>query len=264
MAKPLTLPDILKKKQRGEKLVMLTAYDYSFARWLDEAGIDLILVGDSLGMVVQGHATTHRVTMEQMIYHVEAVVRGVRRAFVVADMPFLSYQVSEEEAIRNAGRLIQAGAKAVKLEGGQEILPLVRRLVDLGIPVMGHLGLMPQRVQAVGGYRTQAVDATSREQLLRDARDLEEAGIFSLVLEKVHPEAARAVTGSLQIPTIGIGSGPHCDGQVLVLHDMLGLYPDFRPSFVRVYLDGGRLVREAVEAYIRDVRQGTYPPSSDA
>ncbi len=261
MSRPVTLPDILDRKRRGEKLAMLTAYDYPFARWLDEAGIDLILVGDSLGMVVQGHATTHRVTLEQMIYHVEAVVRGVKRAFVIADMPFLSYQVSEAEAIRNAGRLIQAGAQAVKLEGGEEILPLIRRLVDLGIPVMGHLGLMPQRVQAVGGYRTQAVDAAARDRLLSDAKALEEAGVFALVLEKVHPEAARAVTEALRIPTIGIGSGPHCDGQVLVLHDMLGLFPDFRPSFVRVYMEGGQLVKKAVQAFIQDVREGAYPPS---
>ncbi len=253
-----TIPVIRRMKEKRKKIAMLTAYDYTFARLLDEAGVDILLVGDSLGMVIQGHETTHPVTLEHMLYHTAAVARGVQRALVVADMPFLSYQVSVEEAVRNAGALLRVGADAVKLEGGEEILPVVERLVAVGIPVMGHLGLQPQKVRALGGYRKMVYDADARKALIEQARRLEEAGVFALVLENIDPETARRVTESVGVPTIGIGSGPFCDGQVLVLQDMLGL-SFFRPPFVKVYVDGAQLVQDAVRRYIQEVRDGVFP-----
>lgn len=258
--KKVTVRTLREMKKKGEKITMLTAYDYTFARLLDEAGIDVILVGDSVGMVVQGHGTTHPVTMDQMLYHTEIVARGVERAMVVGDMPFLSYQVSVEEAVRNAGAFLRVGGDAVKLEGGEEILPVIERLVSIGIPVMGHLGLQPQKVRALGGYRKIVYDEEKTRRLVDEARRLQDAGIFALVLENINEEAAKAVTDALDIPTIGIGSGPHCDGQVLVLQDMLGL-SHFHPPFAKAYLDGANLVKEAVARYIGEVREGRFPAS---
>lgn len=258
-ARPVRVPDLKAMKQRGEKIVMLTAYDASMARLLDRAGVDVLLVGDSLGMVIMGCDTTLPVTMEAMLHHVRAVSRGARRALVVADMPFLSYQVSLEEAVRNAGRLIQdGGAAAVKLEGGRPVLEVVRRLSDAGIPVMGHLGLVPQSVHKLGGFRRRARDEREAEELLEDARELEAAGAFAIVLESIPAHVARVVTESLSIPTIGIGAGPHCDGQVMVSYDIFGLY-EGTPPFVRQYARLGELMVEAARAYAEDVRQGRFP-----
>lgn len=259
-ARPVRVPDLKAMKQRGEKIVMLTAYDASMARLLDRAGVDVLLVGDSLGMVIMGCDTTLPVTMEAMLHHVRAVSRGARRALVVADMPFLSYQVSPEEALRNAGRLVQeGGAAAVKLEGGRPVLEVVRRLSDAGIPVMGHLGLIPQSVHKLGGFRQRARDEREAGQLLEDARGLEAAGAFAIVLESIPAQVARAVTESLSIPTIGIGAGPYCDGQVLVSYDIFGLYEESPPPFVRQYARLGELMVEAARAYAEDVRQGRFP-----
>jgi len=258
----VTVPELRRKKERGEKIAVLTAYDATMARLLDRAGVDALLVGDSLGMVVLGHETTLPVTMEQMIHHTQAVSRGATRALVIADMPFLSYQVSAEEAVRNAGRLLkEGGAAAVKLEGGQPIVDVVKRLVDIGIPVMGHLGLLPQSVNRIGGYGKQATSPADAEALANDARRLEEAGAFAIVLEQIPADLARAVTGSLSIPTIGIGAGPDCDGQVLVSYDMLGLFDGFVPSFVKQYAHLAETVVEAARTYVADVREKQFPAS---
>jgi 3-methyl-2-oxobutanoate hydroxymethyltransferase len=227
---------------------------------LDRAGIDVILVGDSLGMVVLGHETTIPVTLDMMVHHTQAVSRGASRALIVADMPFLTYQISADDAIRNAGRLMQeGGAAAVKLEGGHAVLDIVRRLTDYGIPVMGHLGLTPQSFHAVGGFRRQAKDEQSASLLLADAKDLERAGAFSIVLESIPQDVARKVTSEIGIPTIGIGAGPHCDGQVLVSYDAFGMNDLGTPSFVRQYAQVGKAMVEATEAYVRDVRSGQFP-----
>ena len=258
----VTVPELRRKKERGEKIAVLTAYDATMARLLDRADVDALLVGDSLGMVVLGHETTLPVTMEQMIHHTQAVSRGATRALVIADMPFLSYQVSAEEAVRNAGRLLkEGGAAAVKLEGGQPIVDVVKRLVDIGIPVMGHLGLLPQSVNRIGGYGKQATSPADAEALANDARRLEEAGAFAIVLEQIPADLARAVTGSLSIPTIGIGAGPDCDGQVLVSYDMLGLFDGFVPSFVKQYAHLAETVVEAARTYVADVREKQFPAS---
>lgn len=251
-------------KERGERIAMLTAYDASFARLLDQAGTDVLLVGDSLGMVIQGEDTTLPVTMEQMIYHCRAVSRGVEassgRAMVVGDLPFMSYQTSPEEALRNAGRLIKEGtAEAVKLEGGEEYAELVRRLTRIGIPVMGHIGLTPQSVHALGGFKVQGREQAQAERLRADARALCEAGCFSLVLEGMPRELAAEITAELPIPTIGIGAGLDCDGQVLVLYDLLGMNEEFRPRFVKRYENFAVRVRTAVDTYISEVRQGEFP-----
>lgn len=247
-------------KARGERIVAVTAYDYPTARYADQAGVDLLLVGDTLGMVVLGYETTLPVTMEEMLHHVRAVVRARPGALVVADMPFLSYQVSEEEALRNAGRLLkEGGASAVKLEGGERVVPLVRRLADAGIPVMGHLGMTPQSVHGFGGFRVQARGVEEARTLLRDAEALEAAGAFSLVLELIPAEVARAVSRALRIPTVGIGAGPECDGQVQVLHDLLGLFDAFLPRHARRYLEAGASIRDALERYAADVRSGAFP-----
>jgi len=260
-AKPVRVPDLKAMKRRGEKIVMLTAYDASMARLLDRAGVDVLLVGDSLGMVVMGCENTLPVTLEAMLHHVRAVRRGARRALVVADMPFMSYQVSVPEAVRNAGRLIQeGGAAAVKLEGGRPVLDVVRRLTEIGIPVMGHLGLAPQSVHQLGGFRPRARDEREAQLLLEEARELEQAGAFALVLESIPSEVARSVTETLSIPTIGIGAGPYCDGQVLVSYDIFGLYEGPLPPFVRQYARLGELMVEAARAYAEDVRQGRFPP----
>src|SRR5688572_6987874 len=223
------VPDLRERKRRGEKIAMLTAYDATMARLLDRAGVDVLLVGDSVGVVVLGHEHTLPVTLDDMVHHTRAVARGATRALIVADMPFMTYQASVEDAVRNAGRLLQAGAAAVKLEGGVPIVAAVRRLVELGIPVMGHLGLQPQSLHQVGGYRRQAMQREDIEALVEEAHALERAGVFAVVLEAVGTEAARRVTEALAIPTIGIGAGPECDGQVLVSHDMLGLFDGHVP-----------------------------------
>jgi len=251
---------IREKKKKGEKITVLTAYDYLTAQILDRAGIDIILVGDSLGMVVLGYETTLPVTMEEMLHHTKAVVRGAKRAFVVADMPFLSYQVSIEEAIRNAGRFLkEAGAHGVKLEGGEEVADLTGKLTSLGIPVMGHLGLTPQAIHQLGGYKLQAKESDVARKLISDARLLAEAGAFSLVLECIPAQVAAEVTATVNIPTIGIGAGAACDGQVLVINDMLGMFERFTPRFVKRYAHIADLMREAVERYIKEVREGTFP-----
>jgi 3-methyl-2-oxobutanoate hydroxymethyltransferase len=258
--KPIRIRDLQEKKHRGERIVMLTVYDATMARLLDRAGIDVLLVGDSLGMVIQGHETTLPVSLDAVLHHSQAVTRGAKRALVVADMPFLSYQVSPSEAVRNAGKLIQqGGVAAVKLEGGRAVLETVERLVDAGIPVMGHLGLLPQHVHALSGFRMQAKQPREAERLVEDARSLELAGAFSLVLECIPDEVASTVTRELHIPTIGIGAGPHCDGQVLVSYDAFGLTGEFVPPFVKQYAQLGELMVEAAKAYAEDVRQGKFP-----
>lgn len=255
----VTTRRIVRKKSRGEKIACLTAYDYPSALILDRAGADLILVGDSAANVIYGSATTLAIGMDEMVYHTRAVAAGVRRALVVADMPFLSYQVSESAAIANAGRLLQAGAEAVKVEGAGPVLGAIRRLVELGIPVMGHVGLTPQAVHKLGGFRLQARTEPEQEKLCADAAALEAAGCFSVVIEKVPAEAARRVTASLGIPTIGIGAGPDCDGQILVLHDMLGLPAPSSLKFVKQYADIGGEMSRAVARYCDDVRSGRFP-----
>jgi 3-methyl-2-oxobutanoate hydroxymethyltransferase len=254
----------LEMKAGGEKIVVLTAYDVLFARILDEAGVDIILVGDSLANVVLGYDTTLPVTLDDMIRHAAAVRRGAPAAFIVVDMPFLSFQVSAEEALVNAGRLLrETGVQAVKLEGGDErTCGVVDRLVSSGIPVMGHLGLTPQSVHALGGYRVQGREAHEAERLRREARALEEAGAFSVVLELLPAELGAEISQSLTIPTIGIGAGPGCDGQVLVLPDALGLNQGFRPRFLKRYAELYDVAREGVERYVRDVREGTYPDAA--
>ncbi len=254
------VPDLKRMKGRGEKITVLTAYDATMARLLDRAGIDVMLVGDSLGMVVLGHDTTLPVTLDAMVHHTAAVSRGASRALVVADMPFLTYQVSVEEAVRNAGRLMQeGGAAAVKLEGGRPVLEMVRRLVEIGIPVMGHLGLLPQSVPQLGGYGVQARDQFHAHRLLEDARALEEAGAFSIVLESIPHALAAEVTAALEIPTIGIGAGPHCDGLVLVSYDAFGMFDEFVPSFVKQYARLGEQIMCAASEYAKEVREGRFP-----
>ena len=255
-------PALKRMKQHGEKIAMLTAYDATMAGLLDRAGIDVILVGDSLGMVVLGHDSTIPVTLDDMVHHTRAVSRGARRALIVADMPFLSYQVSIGDSVRNAGRLIQAGAAAVKLEGGEPVLDVVERLVDVGIPVMGHLGLRPQSLHQLGGYRKQARSEEEAGRLIREAQALEQAGAFAIVLEMIPDEVGRAVTDALAIPTIGIGAGPDCDGQVLVSYDIFGLYEGNVPSFVKRFADAGQAISEGTRKYIAEVRAGQYPETS--
>jgi len=256
----LTIPDILKKKAEGRKISVLTAYDFPTAQVVDEAGIDIILVGDSLGMVVQGIDSTLPVTMDEMIYHTKLVSRGAKNALVVGDMPFLSYQADVAEAVRNAGRFLkEAGAEAVKLEGGAAVAEAVRAIVAAGIPVMGHVGLTPQSVHALGGFKVQGKDEASREKVLADARAVQEAGAFSVVLESVPSSLAREIGAMLSIPTIGIGAGPHCDGQVLVLHDLLGLFDRFTPKFVKRYANLKAEAVKAVKQYRQDVESGSFP-----
>jgi len=254
--RPVTVPEFRAAKSRGTKLAVVTAYDYTSARLCDEAGVDCILVGDSLGMVIQGHPTSLPVTLDEMLYHTKCVVRGVRRALVVVDMPFMTYQVSPKQAVRNAGRLLkEGGAHAVKLEGGVRMQATVKACVDAGIPVMGHVGLTPQAVHQLGGFKVQR----NGDELLADAAAVEKAGAFSLVVESVPADLGAKITSSVSIPTIGIGAGAGCDGQVLVFHDLLGLYPDFKPKFAKRYADLGTQVKSAVEAYCKEVRDGTFP-----
>ena len=250
-----TITDLLKQKGKSP-LVVITAYDAPMAALVDSA-VDAVLVGDSLGMVVQGHDSTLPVTLEDVLYHTRMVARGVRSAFLIADLPFMSYQVSVEQAVRSAGRLVQeGGAQAVKLEGGADFAEHVRAIARCGIPVAGHLGLTPQSIHALGGYGKRAKADAEARHLLEDAQALEAAGLTLLVLENIPHDLAREVTAALKIPTIGIGAGPHCDGQVQVLHDLLGLFPDFQPRHAVRYLEGGKAIREAVEKYAGDVRAG--------
>jgi 3-methyl-2-oxobutanoate hydroxymethyltransferase len=257
----MTTVELVAMKERGERIAVLTAYDFLMAGLVDEAGIDCVLVGDSLGQVVAGEESTLPVTLDQMIYHAKAVRRGLKRALLVVDMPYLTYQVSEEDALRNCGRVLQeSGAQAVKVEGGYErMAQTIRRMVDAGIPVMGHLGLTPQSVHGLGGYRLVGRADAERDRLLADAERLTRAGCFSIVLEMLPQGLAGEITRSISIPTIGIGAGPKCDGQVLVLPDMLGLNEGFSPGFLKRYADLAANVRAAVTDYVKEVKDGAYP-----
>jgi 3-methyl-2-oxobutanoate hydroxymethyltransferase len=261
--KPVTIHELLQRKAKGERIVMLTCYDALFARLLDASGVDILLVGDSVNQVLAGRDSTLSATLDQMLYHTSMVRRGAERALVICDLPFLTYQVSIEEAKRNAGRVMQAtGCHGVKLEGGRPMAATVRALVDIGIPVMGHLGLTPQSVHALGGYRVQGRDEVAAQRLKDDAKALEEAGAFAVVLELVPAPLASEITKSLTIPTIGIGAGPACDGQVLVLHDMLGLNDRFSAKFVKKYANLAEDVREAARRFGDEVREGRYPDAA--
>ena len=258
--KPVTLHTLLQMKARGERIVMLTCYDALFARLLDAAGVDVLLVGDSVNQVLAGAESTLSATLDQMLYHTRIVRRGAHRAMVVCDMPYLTYQISKEEAIRNCGRaMAETGCHAIKLEGGAPIAPTVRALVDVGIPVMGHLGLTPQSVHALGGHRVQGRDDKTAQRLKSDAQALQDAGAFAVVLELVPAPLAGEITKALDIPTVGIGAGPECDGQVLVLHDMLGLNEGFNAKFVKRYATLADEVKQAVQGFAAEVRAGKYP-----
>lgn len=251
-------------KHRGEKISMLTAYDYTMARIVDGAGIDIILVGDSASNVMAGHETTLPITLSQMMYHTSCVVRGAERALIVADLPFMSYQNTTKEALISAGKMMkEAGAHAVKLEGGAFIVDTVNKIVGAGIPVMGHLGLTPQSIYKFGTYKVRATEEDEANRLIEDALSLEKAGVFALVLEKIPAGLARKVTEMLSVPTIGIGAGSSCDGQVLVLHDMLGLNKDFNPRFIRRYADLNNVMTGAVQNYIRDVKSSAFPNENE-
>jgi 3-methyl-2-oxobutanoate hydroxymethyltransferase len=257
----VTLPEFSRWKQQGKKISVLTAYDFTMARLLDSAGVDCLLVGDTVGMVVQGWETTLRVTLDQMVYHAEMVARAAQRAFVVADLPFLSYQASPEQAILSAGRFLkETRCQAVKLEGGRRMAATIRALVDAEIPIMGHVGLTPQSVRKLGGYKVQR-DAGA---IVADAESVAEAGAFAVVLECVPAEVAARITKALPIPTIGIGAGPGCDGQVLVSADLLGLFDDFRPKFARRYAELGDQIRNAAAAYVADVATGRFPSEQES
>ena len=260
----MTIPDFRKRKAEGRKIVVVTAYDALFTRIAEEAGLEVLLVGDSLGVVVQGKKDTLSVTMEDMLYHTRLVAEAAQRALVIADMPFLSYQVSVEEAVRNAGRFLQAGAAAVKLEGGAAVVDRVEAMVRFGIPVMGHLGMTPQSVHQYGGYKVQGKAADQAEVLLCDARALEAAGAFAIVLEAVPAKLAKTITQTLAIPTIGIGAGPACDGQVLVLYDLLGLFDQFVPKFVKPYAHLKADALQALRRYREEVEQGKFPTDSES
>jgi 3-methyl-2-oxobutanoate hydroxymethyltransferase len=259
MIKKLTIQDIISMKN-GEKISMLTAYDASFAGLIDAAGIDMVLVGDSLGMVLLGYNSTIPVTMEEMLHHCKAAGKGVKRAVLVGDMPFMSYQVDKSEAITNAGRFLkEAGCDAVKLEGGTEVCDTAKAIVKAGIPLMGHIGLTPQTASQLGGYKVQGRDADSARRLLQSARDLEAAGVFAIVLECIPAQLSEAITRMISIPTIGIGAGKHCDGQVLVTHDMLGMFQKFIPSFVKQFANLAPQIKEAVADYNDEVKNGNFP-----
>ena len=260
-AKPVTLPDFARWKAEKRAISVLTAYDFSMARLFDEAGVDCLLVGDTMGMVVQGHETTLPVTLDQMIYHTEIVARAARRALVVGDLPFMTYHASIEQALQSSGRILkETRAKAVKLEGGEHMADTVAALAKAGIPVVGHVGLRPQAVHQYGGYKVQR----QRDALLQDARAIADAGAFALVIECVPQDLAKAITDAIPIPTIGIGAGPHCDGQVLVAHDVLGLYAGHQPKFARRYSDLGAAMRKAASAYVQDVQNRTFPNQNES
>ena len=260
-----TIREIATLKRRGKSITMITAYDYTSARIVEDAGVDIILVGDSLGQVVLGYESTVPVTMEDMIHHVKAVVRGTQKVHIVGDLPFMSYQARRSEAVHNAGRLLkEGGAQSVKLEGGRQVARTIQRIVQAGIPVMGHIGLTPQAVNQLGGYRIQGRTTRAAIELIRDAKAVEDAGAYSLVLEGVPSQLAQIVTDRLTIPTIGIGAGVHCDGQVQVFHDMMGLYTDFTPKHARKYAHLAQLMSGAVSEYIRDVRSQSFPSEDES
>ena len=258
--KKITIVDLQEKKDTGKKITMMTAYDYPTASLVDQAGIDTTLVGDSLGMVVLGYESTVPVTMEEMLHHCKAVTRGTKRSFVIGDMPFMSYQVSIEKAVENAGRFIkEAGCESVKLEGGSEVSHLVKAIVDAGIPVCAHIGLTPQTATKLSGFRVQGKDAESARELVRSAKDLEEAGAFMIVMECIPDLVAARITRELKIATIGIGAGKECDGQVLVYHDLVGLFERFTPKFVKQYINLAPQIREALIQYREEVEKGDFP-----
>ena len=255
-----TIQDFLKKKRENNKISMLTAYDYPFARIVDDAGIDAILVGDSLGMVVQGLENTLPVTMDEMIYHTKMVARAVKNAMVIGDMPFMSYQTGIENAVKNAGSFLKiAGASAVKMEGGTEITGHIKAMTKSDIPVMAHIGLTPQSIHRMGGYKVQGKTEESAKKLMEEAHAVEDAGAFALLLEAIPANLARMITGELSIPTIGIGAGPHCDGQVLVLHDVIGLFERFVPKFVKQYANIKDVALTAIKAYKTEIEKGIFP-----
>lgn len=257
--KKVTVPDVRARKG-GVPLAMVTAYDFTMARLLDEGGADLLLVGDSLGMVVQGHPTTLPVTVEEICYHARAVARGARRAHVVGDMPFMSFQVSPLQALENAGKLVKDGAcESVKLEGGEEVAEHVRRIVAAGIPVMGHVGLTPQSVHAMGGFKVQGKGEDAAERVIADARALDDAGAYAIVLEAIPPDLAQEITDLVSVPTIGIGAGAGCDGQVLVCYDLLGMYPELSPKFAKRFAEVGEQILGATRAYVDEVQARTFP-----
>ena len=265
MVKRVTVTNIQEMKRNGERIPMITAYDYPTARLVDEAGVPMILVGDSLGMAVLGYDSTLPVTMEDMLHHIKAVVRGAQRALIVGDMPFMSYQSDVSTAIRNAGRLLQeGGAQTVKLEGGEAVAETVQHIVECGIPVMGHIGLTPQSVNQLGGYKVQGKTPKAAAKLLRDAQALEEAGAFAVVLETVPARLGRLISQRLSIPTIGIGAGVDCDGQVQVVHDMLGLFTDFLPKHAKRYALLAEATKEAVGRYAEEVCEGTFPTEKES
>jgi 3-methyl-2-oxobutanoate hydroxymethyltransferase len=259
--RPLTVPEFSAWKSQRRRISVLTAYDYATARLLDAAGVDCLLVGDSMGTTIQGWETTLRVTLDQMIYHTEMVARAARRALVVADLPFLSYQVSAQEAIRSAGRILkETNCQAVKLEGGRKIASTIKAMVEAEIPVMGHVGLTPQAIRRLGSYKVQR----SADEILADAQAVADAGAFAIVLECIPRELAAKITAQVPIPTIGIGAGPNCDGQVLVIHDMLGLIEGFKPKFARRYAELGEQIRAAVASYVADVAEGRFPDDAES
>ena len=259
----LNVDDFKRMKDEGIKITSLTAYESIFASFLDEAGIDIILVGDSLANVFQGHDTTIPVTLEEMMYHGEIVARSVSRSFVVVDMPFMSYQVSPEDAVRNSGTVMKkTGCKAIKLEGGITVKDTIRRIVEIGIPVLAHIGLTPQSVHALGGYKVQGRD--DRKRVIEDAQAVEEAGAFAVVMEKIPKSLAGEITGKLSIPTIGIGAGPHCDGQILITPDMLGLFRKYKPKFARRYVDLADTTLKNLKKYVDDVKNGTFPSDEES
>ncbi len=256
----MTTRKIIEKKKRGEKIVTITSYDYSFAKLVDESNIDLILVGDSLSTVILGNENTLSVTMDEMVHHTKAVSRGVSNALLVGDMPFLSYKVDIKEAVKNAGRFIQeGGAEAVKVEGGTEICPTIRAIIDADIEVMGHIGLTPQKIYRFGGHLVQGKNIDAAKRLIIDAVNLQEVGCFSIVLEGIPWQIAKIITNQVDIPTIGIGAGSHCDGQIIVIHDMLGIFTDFKPKFVKYFANIGQSIREALAKYKEEVENSTYP-----
>jgi len=261
----ITVPELRARKGSGPKIAVVTAYDATFARLFEQGGADVLLVGDSLGMVVQGQPTTLGVTLDEIIYHGRAVARGSERAHLVGDMPFMSYQTGAVPALQAAGRMMKEAAyEAVKLEGGERYAEHVRGIVGAGIPVMGHLGLLPQSVHALGGFKVQGKGEAAEKQILADARALEEAGVYAIVLEAIPADLARRVTESVSVPTIGIGAGPHCDGQVLVGYDLLGMYSEFKPKFVKRFAEGGKLVVDAMRSYVAEVQSGAFPATEHA
>ncbi len=256
----ITTKDLIEKKKKGEKIVTITSYDYSFAKIVDKSGIDLILVGDSLSMVMLGYKNTLSVTMNEMIHHTKAVSRGASNALIVGDMPFLSYKVDVKEAVKNAGRFIQeGGAEAVKVEGGTEICPTIDAIIKADIQVMGHIGLTPQAIYKFGGFLVQGKTVEAAKRIILDAKNLEETGVFSIVLESIPWQIAKLITSIVDVPTIGIGAGPYCDGQILVIHDMLGIFTDFKPKFVKYFGNIGESISNALDNYKNEVINGIYP-----